>query len=365
LLSDFLDISPVAISWSGLDNHIEYINREWNRLFGYTLEDIPTTEQWFIKAYPHPDYRSQIAKLWDEKVKTAQITGQRSDPLEVEITCKDGTTRQVLISFVLISDRILCAFSDLTMIKLLIGEIQQLNADLEKRVQERTDQLMAVNQELEAFAYSVSHDLRAPLRAINGFSMQLLEDNGDQIDAQGHEYLQHILNTSQHMSHIINDLLKLSRVARSEMSIEQVDLSELVKRTLADLKNISPERDLEIILPDHIVVAGDTDLLSIAIDNLLRNAWKFTSKCQKTRIEFGMFTQEGKPVYFVKDNGAGFDMVYVDKLFTAFNRLHATSDYEGTGIGLAIVKRIILRHGGRVWAEGNLNQGAIFYFTLS
>jgi light-regulated signal transduction histidine kinase (bacteriophytochrome) len=167
------------------------------------------------------------------------------------------------------------------------------------------------------------------------------------------------------MSHIITDLLKLSQVTRSEMEIEPVDLSELAMSIFMDLRSSQPERSVEFVLPENLLVMGDTDLLSIALDNLLRNAWKFTSKCQKPRLELGKISRENKMVYFVKDNGAGFDMAYVDKLFNAFSRLHNTSEYEGTGIGLAIVKRIIQRHGGKIWAEGEIDQGAVFYFTLS
>ena len=364
LLSDFMDISPVAISWARSNHRIEYINREWERLFGYSLDEVTTIEEWFSKAYPNPDYRHQVACMWADRVEQAQKSGQHGDPLEVEITCKDGSTRQVSISFTLIADLTMVTFSDMSMTKLLINEIRQLNADLEKRVGDRTIQLMAANHELEAFTYSVSHDLRAPLRSINGFSNQLLEENGAQLDDQGHEYLNHILNTTRRMSQIINDLLKLSHITRSEMVIEQVDLSELVRGLMTDIHNTQAEREMEVVLPEHIIVMGDTNLLCIALDNLLRNAWKFTSKCQNTRIEFGVLEQENKPVYFVKDNGAGFDMAYVDKLFNAFSRLHSVTEYEGTGIGLAIVKRIIERHGGDIWAEGKIGQGAVFYFTL-
>ena len=354
----------MAISWARSNNRIEYINREWERLFGYSLDEVTTIEEWFSKAYPNPDYRHQVACMWADRVEQAQKSGQHGDPLEVEITCKDGSTRQVSISFTLIADLTMVTFSDMSMTKLLINEIRQLNADLEKRVGDRTIQLMAANHELEAFTYSVSHDLRAPFRSINGFSNQLLEENGAQLDDQGHEYLNHILNTTRRMSQIINDLLKLSHITRSEMVIEQVDLSELVRGLMTDIHNTQAEREMEVVLPEHIIVMGDTNLLCIALDNLLRNAWKFTSKCQNTRIEFGVLEQENKPVYFVKDNGAGFDMAYVDKLFNAFSRLHSVTEYEGTGIGLAIVKRIIERHGGDIWAEGKIGQGAVFYFTL-
>ncbi|MFI5399198.1 MAG: PAS domain S-box protein [Candidatus Binatia bacterium] len=243
-------------------------------------------------------------------------------------------------------------------------EISRLNADLERRVAERTVQLEVSNKELEAFGYSVSHDLRAPLRAVDGFSTMLLDRYGAQFDAQGRHYLQRVRAGAQRMNELINDLLVLSRITRSEMSRQSVDLSTLGRTIVADLRKTQPDRQVEFVIADDVVVEGDAGLLRAALENLLGNAWKYTSKHPTARIEFGVSQQDGQPIYFVRDDGAGFDMAYVDRLFGAFQRLHATDDFEGTGIGLATVQRIIRRHGGRVWAEGAVEHGATFSFTL-
>lgn len=243
-------------------------------------------------------------------------------------------------------------------------EIRRLNAELEQRVLERTAQLKASNQELEAFSYSVSHDLRAPLRSIDGFSQSLLEDYGDQLDTQGKDYLQRVRKASQRMSQLIDDLLELSRVTRSEMSYQWVNLSRQAQQIAEDLQKTQPERQGEFVIAEDIIVRGDARLLRIALENLLGNAWKFTAKRACAWIEFGVEQHEGKPAYFVRDNGAGFDMAYAAKLFHPFTRLHAADEFPGTGIGLATVQRILHRHGGRVWGEGAVDQGATFFFTL-
>ena len=226
-------------------------------------------------------------------------------------------------------------------------------------------ELVAVNDELEAFAYSVSHDLRAPLRSIHGFSQVLLEDYVDKLDTQGREYLGRVDRASQHMDKLIDDMLNLSRVSRSEMYLETVDLSELANTIAAELKESQPERDVTFVIDDGLVANVDERLLRAALDNLLGNAWKYTGNHSRARIEFGVTQNDSKPAYFVRDDGAGFDMAYADKLFEPFQRLHGTTEFEGTGIGLATVRRIIERHGGVVWAESGVEQGATFYFTLA
>lgn len=244
------------------------------------------------------------------------------------------------------------------------SEILRLNVQLEERVAERTAQLEATNKEMEAFSYSVSHDLRAPLRSIDGFSQALLEDYSDKLDALGQNYLQRVRAATQRMAQLIDDLLNLSRLTRSEMRYEEVDLSALVEAIATELHKTQPERQVEFAITPGLVTNGDTHLLRIVLENLLGNAWKFTGKHQKARIEFGLLHQDNTHVYFVRDDGTGFDMAYVEKLFGAFQRLHAMTEFEGTGIGLATVQRIIHRHGGRVWAESAVEQGATFYFTL-
>jgi len=246
-------------------------------------------------------------------------------------------------------------------------EVRKLNAELEQRVIERTRELEAANKELEAFSYSVSHDLRAPLRSIDGFSQVILEDYADKLDEEGADYLKRLRAASQRMGYLIDDMLKLSRVTRSNMQYVKVDLSALARSITDELKQYKPERKIEFIITDGMTVRGDPQLLGIALENLLENAWKFTGKRDHATIEFGFMEVEddGRKAYYVRDDGVGFDMTYADKLFGAFQRLHAPTDFEGTGIGLATVQRIIHRHGGKVWGEGVVDQGATFYFTLN
>ena len=242
-------------------------------------------------------------------------------------------------------------------------KIRKLNEELELRVKQRTMQLEAANKELEAFAYSVSHDLRAPLRSIDGFSEILLEDYSDSLDTEGRDYLRRVRAASQRMAALIDDILTLSRITRREMHHEAVVLSALARRIAAELQDIQPDRDVEFVIEDGVLAEGDAGLLQVVLQNLMGNAWKFTSKQPHPRIQLGVTENDGERAYFVRDNGAGFDMAYAGKLFSAFQRLHSDEDFAGTGIGLATVQRIIHRHGGRVWAEGEVGQGATFYFT--
>lgn len=235
--------------------------------------------------------------------------------------------------------------------------------ELEERVLERTSQLMAANQELESFSYSVAHDLRSPLRAVNGFSHMLLEDCADQLDKQAHSYIDHILTANQRMSQLIDDLLNLSHLTRSELVRASVDLSKLANTIVKELQQRDPQRNVEFVITNNLQAKADPRLIRVVLENLLGNAWKFTSKTPKAHIEFGTLPEE-KDTYFIRDNGIGFDMTYANKLFGAFQRLHTEDEFPGTGIGLATVKRIIHRHGGEVWATGTINEGATFFFTI-
>jgi light-regulated signal transduction histidine kinase (bacteriophytochrome) len=257
-------------------------------------------------------------------------------------------------------------------------EVRRLNADLERRVAERTEQLfqanklmerrnvelLALNQELESFSYSVSHDLRSPLRAIHGFSVALLEDCGDKLDAQGKTHLNRILVASERMGRLIDGLLELARTARCTMRRAEVSLSDLATEIVAQLRASEPDRKVTVEITPSLVAYGDQTLLHSVLLNLLGNAWKFTSKQPDARIEFGTQTQSVPRIYFVRDNGAGFDMQYAEKLFGAFQRLHDTKEFPGTGVGLATVQRIIHRHGGRIWAKSEVGHGSTFSFAL-
>jgi PAS domain S-box-containing protein len=238
--------------------------------------------------------------------------------------------------------------------------LKRLSADLDRQAA----QLEAANHDLEAFSYSVSHDLRAPLRSMDGFSLALLEDYGNTLDGQAKDYLARIRAASQHMSKLIDDMLNLSRVLRAPMQREPVDLSALVRTVADQLRQEQPGRSAEFVIQPGVTALGDSPLLAIALENLLSNAWKFTSRTPHAVIEFGAAPWETRTRYYVRDNGAGFEMIYADKLFKPFQRLHATSEFPGTGIGLAIVQRIIRRHGGTVAAEGEPGKGATFSFDL-
>jgi PAS domain S-box-containing protein len=227
------------------------------------------------------------------------------------------------------------------------------------------DAAEAANQELEAFSYSVAHDLRAPLRAIDGFGLALEEDSAGQLDATSTDHLKRIRGSAQHMGHLIDGLLGLSRVTRGDLTREKVDLTRIAQSSGARLREAQPQREVELVVEEGLFVEGDARLVTAALDNLLSNAWKFTGKRPQARIEVGRLEQEEeKPVFFVRDNGVGFDPAYAHKLFGAFQRLHATAEFEGSGIGLATVQRIVRRHGGRIWADSEVGRGATFYFTL-
>jgi signal transduction histidine kinase len=232
------------------------------------------------------------------------------------------------------------------------------------QLKEYATQLENTNKELEAFSYSVSHDLRAPLRGIDGFSQALLEEYSNLLDEQGRHYLNRVRQSSQQMGQLIDDILQLSRLTRDEMKLESVDLSKIVKTITQELQELEPERQVDFVIEDGVIVQGDKQLLHAVMQNLLGNAWKYTSKHSTAQIKFGITEYKGRLAYFVKDDGAGFDMAYAGKLFGAFQRLHRTNEFPGTGVGLATVARIIHRHGGEVKVEAEIEKGATFYFTL-
>jgi len=515
------ETSPLAIYMSsGIEQKAEYVNPTFTRLFGYTLEEVPTAKAWWPLAYPDEQYREKIVSDWQIKIEHAILTKSEIDPLETIVTSRDGSKRDISWGFIstglqnwafgldmterkqneeeirllndhlhklvhaiqqLASARDLQAIQDIvkesaillagadgtsliyrdgdmcysadeqgidplwkgqkipiddciqgwvmlnnqlvviedvftdprmpkdkyqaTCIKsmamipirttvtlgaigiywaktnnpsemellLLVSladataraiENVRLYAELEQRVNQRTAQLENANKELEAFSYSVSHDLRAPLRSIDGWSLALMEDFYDQIDQRGRGYIDRVRGETQRMGYLIDDLLKLSRVSRSGMNKVKVDLSLLGVIISARLKETCPDREIEFLIEPGMTDFGDQQMLEIALTNLLDNALKFTKMRSQARIEFGSATHENRLTYFIRDNGVGFDMAYVSKLFNPFYRMHKQSDYPGTGVGLATVQRIIHRHGGVIWAEAKPDHGATFYFTL-
>ena len=335
------------------------VNDKICEMLGYSREELVRLT-WTELTYPE-DLASDVAQF--ERLLKGEIEGYT---LEKRFVRKDGSLvfTNLAVGCVRRPDRsvdyVLALLEDITGRKRSDDQIRLLNEQLAVRA----ESLETANKELEAFSYSVSHDLRSPLRAIDGFSRIVLEDYANRLDAEGRNYLERIRAASQRMGHLIDDLLQLSRHTRSEMHRTQVDLSTLARALAEELQKTEPERRVEFVITPNLVANADASLLRVVLENLLGNAWKFTGKQAAPKIEFGRTTREGAPAYFVRDNGAGFDMTYAHKLFGAFQRLHTTDDFPGTGIGLASVQRIIHRHGGRLWAEAEINRGATFYFSL-
>ncbi len=290
---------------------------------------------------------NQVARDRDFSLRAEKLTrdeiGQLAEAFNAMLAEIDGATRELETSN---------------------AEVLRLNAELEQRVRARTVQLESTNAELEAFCYSVSHDLRAPLRAIDGFSQALLDDFPKDIPPEAARYLSRIRASAQRMGQLNEDLLNLSKVSRGELQRGAVDVTELAQQVVAELRAREPERKVEVQVWDGMQASADGRLLRVALENLIGNAWKFTSKTEAPRIEVGAVRDGAHCSFFVRDNGAGFDMAYASKLFGAFQRLHTVGEFQGTGIGLATVQRIVHRHGGRIWADAKPGRGAVFSFTL-
>ncbi len=359
-----IEQSPISMSIVTLDGRIEFFNRKAIDTLGYQPEDIPDLDAWWPRAYPDERYRTLVMSQWRELVEVAVAENHEIAPQDFQVTCKDGTVKTMSIFGVPVADKVFVMFDDITDRKRAEFEILQLNVTLEQRVRERTAELEASNQELESFSYSVSHDLRAPLRALNGFSHLLEEEYARHFDANGLDYLARIRAASKRMGELIDNLLDLARVSRQELRRVRVDLSVLANDLRESLEELAPARKVRWDIVPDLMVRADPVLAKALIENLLRNAWKFTAEREEAVIELSAAQQGGETVYCVRDNGAGFDMAYADKLFQPFQRLHDAKRFEGTGIGLAIVQRVLRRHGGRVWAEGAPGHGAAFHFTL-
>ncbi len=361
-LAAIVKSSDDAIMSTELGGIVTTWNSAAEKMFGYTAKEMLGKPLSLLIPRDRNDEERKILDmiLRGETLnhfETVRI-GKNRKPIDVSVT----------ISPIINDDGKIIGASkiarNISELKSAIKKIRQMNAELEQRVAERTAQLQAANDELESFSYSVSHDLRAPLRHINGFSGALLEDYGDQLDEIGQGYLSQVMEASKEMAQLIDDVLQLARVTRIEMIPEKVNLSELAGSIMKQLKKAHGDRSVTVVAQNGLSARGDKRLLRILLTNLLENAWKFTSKAKASEIGFECVEIDGEPVFFVRDNGAGFDMTFADKLFRAFQRLHTVDEFEGTGIGLATVLRIVNRHGGRVWAEGAVDKGATFYFTL-
>ena len=362
------EVAPTLIYVYDLETGRRIYNNGWlPQALGYE-DGADIDVRSFMNRALHPDDEERVAAY---RRTHADLPDGVVSQVEYRMRHTDGSWRWYLsrnLVFARNSDgkprELLGTTTDITAVKRAEEELRALNLELERRVNVRTADLAAANHELEAFAYSVSHDLRAPLRAIGGFSNALIESCSGQLDANGLRYLSFLTAGVKRMAGMIEGLLALSRTARNDLLPGTVDLSAVASEVLADLQVVDIDRHVDIVIAPQVEGIGDPRLLRIVLDNLLGNAWKFTSRRECARIEFGMQLQENVPIYFVRDNGAGFDMANAAALFAPFQRLHRFEEFEGTGVGLATVHRIIHRHGGHIWAQSAPDQGATFYFTL-
>jgi PAS domain S-box-containing protein len=355
-----IDNTSAVIYIRDLDGRYVLVNREFERLFKLGRANV-------VGKTDHDLFPAAVAAGFRADDLTAIARGT---PIHVEefVPGDDGEHAYITVKFPLLDSArqayAVCGIStDITDRKRAEDKVHLLNAELETRVRERTSELETSTRELDAFAYSVSHDLRAPLRSLNGYSEVLLEDYAEVLDETGRGYLDRVQANAARMGQLIDGLLDLSRNSRVTLTRSDVDLHELADEVVADLRAAEPGRAVEIVVADHLRTSADPALIRLVLQNLIGNAWKFSADGTPATIEVGSAEQDGEQVFFVRDNGAGFDMRYAAKLFEPFQRLHGGQEFEGSGLGLAIVQRIIARHGGRIWARGEPGGGAVFSFT--
>jgi PAS domain S-box-containing protein len=363
-LRALFDNAPIGIEELALSGELLRVNPRFCQITGYTADELRSLR---IEDITHPgDLEADLDNM--QRLSSGEIDSYSMEKRNVR---KDGGVVWVEASRAVVRDPegnlvlFVGAVRDITAQRDAEAEVRRLNADLETRVERRTADLERANRNLEAFSYSVSHDLRAPLRALSGYSEALLEEYSDSLGDTGRGYAGRIQAASERMARLIDDLLQLARVSRSQMHLGPVDLSAEVAAVAGELQSVEPGRRIRITVQDGVQVTADRGLIRTVVQNLVENAWKFTARQENPTIEFGsMPADDAEICCFVRDNGAGFDPAYASKLFQPFQRLHAETDFAGTGIGLASVQRIIERHGGRIWAESEVGRGATFYFTL-
>lgn len=355
---------PIPICFVDKQGVFKFRNEKFLSLIGYDDDEVPSMAEWWVKAYPDEAYRNQARQNWEKLLTDAIAAGTDVQSDEYRITCKDGIERDCIISGALLGENTLASFVDITDRKRVEAEISKLNETLEQRVVQRTEELEIANSELEAFSYSVSHDLRAPLRHIIGFIDLFVDQHTAALTETEKGYLDTVAQSAEEMGKLIDALLSFSRLNRAVLRKTSIDTNLMIQKGLQMFENEFLNRKIEVEIGEMLPALGDIQLIIQVWTNLLSNAIKYTSKKEVAHISIGSYQEAGFTVFYIKDNGVGFNMKYVDKLFGVFQRLHKVRDFEGVGIGLANVNRIILRHGGRCWAVGEPDAGATFYFSL-